>query len=112
MAKQAPTKSPSNATSDQGDQGAKSTTNNLDASAAKATKGGQAAQQPKQQMGEGSYEATRDYQKNIGEYMKKADIDADAKAAKPRSEQEARELKKAEDEGLSHAKDSQNAPRK
>lgn len=64
------------------------------------------------QMGEGSYEATRDYQKNIGEYMKKADIDADAKAAKPRSEQEARELKRAEEEGLSHAKDSQNAPRK
>lgn len=68
--------------------------------------------QPAQQMGEGSYEATRDYQKNIGEYMKKADIEADAKAAKPRSEQEARELKRAEEEGLAHAKDSQNAPRK
>ncbi len=77
-----------------------------------AEAGADRAQAAPQQMGEGSYEATRDYQKNIGEYMKKADIDADAKAAKPRSEQEARELKRAEEEGLSHAKDSQNAPRK
>ena len=58
-----------------------------------------------QQMGEGSYEATRDYQKNIGDYLKKADVEADAKAAKPRSEAEAQELKKAEEEGRSHAKD-------
>ena len=57
-----------------------------------------------QQMGEGSYEATRDYQKNIGEYLKKADVDKDAEAAKPRSESEAEELKQAEEEGRSHAK--------
>lgn len=111
MAKQSTTKNSSNPPSTP-EQGNKSTTNNLDASAVKGGERGQAAQQPKQQMGEGSYEATRDYQKNIGDYMKNADIDADAKAAKPRSEQEARELKKAEEEGLSHAKDSQNAPRK
>jgi hypothetical protein len=59
---------------------------------------------PQQQMGEGSYEATRDYQKNIGEYLKKADVEKDAEAAKPRSESEAEELKKAEEEGRSHAK--------
>jgi hypothetical protein len=58
----------------------------------------------KQQMGEGSYEATRDYQKNIGEYLKKADVEQDAQAAKPRSEQEARELNEAEQEGKSHSK--------
>jgi hypothetical protein len=57
-----------------------------------------------QQMGEGSYEATRDYQKNIGEYLKKADVEQDAQAAKPRSEQEARELNEAEQEGKSHSK--------
>ena len=57
-----------------------------------------------QQMGEGSYEATRDYQKNIGEYMRKADVEADAEAAKPRSESEARELEQAEREGRSHSK--------
>lgn len=58
----------------------------------------------KQEMGEGSYEATRDYQKNIGEYLKKADVERDAEAAKPRSEQEARELDSAEQEGKSHSK--------
>lgn len=57
-----------------------------------------------QQMGEGSYEATRDYQKNIGEYLKKGDVQKDAEAARPRSEAEAEELKKAEEEGRSHAR--------
>ena len=63
--------------------------------------------QPKQggqQMGEGSYEATRDYQKNIKEYLKDADVGADAEAAKPRSEEEAREMDEAEKEGRSHSK--------
>ena len=67
-----------------------------------------AAQQQKptgeQQMGEGSYEATRDYQKDIGEYLQKADVEADAENAKPRSEAEARELEEAEREGKSHSK--------
>ncbi|MEO7547322.1 MAG: hypothetical protein ABIT82_02780 [Ramlibacter sp.] len=62
-------------------------------------------QQMGQQMGEGSYEATRDYQKNIGEYLKKADVEKDAEAAKPQSEAEAEELRKAEEEGRSHARD-------
>ena len=64
-------------------------------------------QQPQareQQMGEGSYEATRDYQKNIGEYLSHADVEADAKAAKPKSQEEAREMKQAEEEGKSHSK--------
>jgi hypothetical protein len=55
-------------------------------------------------MGEGSYEATRDYQKNIKEYLQDADVDSDAQAAKPRSEQEARDLEEAEKEGRSHSK--------
>ena len=63
-----------------------------------------AGQKGEQQMGEGSYEATRDYQKNIKEYLKDADVEADAEAAKPRSEQEARELDKAEEEARSHSK--------
>ncbi|HKB53545.1 MAG TPA: hypothetical protein VKD22_06040 [Ramlibacter sp.] len=62
------------------------------------------AQPGKQQMGEGSYEATRDYQKNIGEYLKKADVEKDAEAAKPHSQEEAREMNEAEQEGKSHAK--------
>lgn len=58
----------------------------------------------RQQMGEGSYEATRDYQKNIKDYMDKADVQADAEASRPRSESEARELDEAEREGRSHSK--------
>jgi hypothetical protein len=54
--------------------------------------------------GEGSYTATRDYQKNIKEYLDKADVEKDAEAAKPRSESEARELDEAEREGRSHSK--------
>jgi hypothetical protein len=54
--------------------------------------------------GEGSYTASREYQKNIKEYLQKADVDADAQAAKPRSEAEARELEQAEREGRSHSK--------
>ena len=63
-----------------------------------------AAQPREQQMGEGSYEATRDYQKRTDEYLQKADVAADAEAAKPRSEQEACDMEKAEEEGRSHSK--------
>ncbi|NPC55938.1 hypothetical protein [Caenimonas soli] len=63
-----------------------------------------AAQKKEQQMGEGSYEASRDFKQRAEEYMKKADIEKDAAAAKPRSEEEARELEKAEEEGRSHSK--------
>ena len=62
-----------------------------------------AGKQP-QQMGEGSYEGTRDYKERPEEYLKKADVDADAAAAKPRSAEEARELEKAEEEAKSHSK--------
>ena len=57
-----------------------------------------------QQMGEGSYEGARDYKERTERYVKNADIEADAEKAKPRSEQEAREMKQAEEEGKSHAK--------
>lgn len=64
--------------------------------------GGQA--EGSQVEGEGSYTATRDYQKNIKGYLDKADVQSDAEAAKPRSEAEARELEQAEREGKSHSK--------
>jgi hypothetical protein len=57
-----------------------------------------------QQMGEGSYEGTRDYQQRTQEYLKKADVEADAEKAKPSSAEEARELEQAEEEGKSHSK--------
>lgn len=62
------------------------------------------AQQGGEVEGEGSYSATRNYQKNIEEYLDKADVQSDAEAAKPRSESEARELEQAEREGKSHSK--------
>jgi hypothetical protein len=54
--------------------------------------------------GEGSYSATRKYQKDIKEYLDQADVQADAEASKPRSESEARDLEQAEREGKSHSK--------
>lgn len=57
-----------------------------------------------QQMGEGSYEGSRDYQQRTEEYLKKADVEADAEKAKPSSEQEARDMERAEEEAKSHSK--------
>jgi hypothetical protein len=58
----------------------------------------------KQQMGEGSYEGTRDYNQRQAEYQKTHDVQKDAEAAKPKSEEEARDMEQAEEEGKSHAK--------
>ena len=55
-------------------------------------------------MGEGSYEGTRDYNQRTAEYLKSHDVKKDAEAAKPRSEQEAREMEQAEQEGKSHSR--------
>jgi len=57
-----------------------------------------------QQMGEGSYEGTRDYNQRTAEYLKTHDVKKDAEAAKPKSEQEASEIEQAEEEGKSHSK--------
>lgn len=57
-----------------------------------------------QQMGEGSYEGTRDYNKRTEDYLKTHDVEKDAEAAKPKSEQEARDMERAEEEGKSHSK--------
>ena len=57
-----------------------------------------------QQMGEGSYEGTRDYQEGMQNYLANADVAADAQAARPADDAEAAELKEAEREGLSHSK--------
>jgi hypothetical protein len=71
----------------------------------KAGQSGQQGQpQGQQQMGEGSYEGSRDYKERTEEYLKKGEVEKDAEAAKPRSEQEAREMEQAEKEGRSHSK--------
>lgn len=57
-----------------------------------------------QQMGEGSYEGTADYNERTQEYLKKGSVQKDAEAAKPKSYAEEREMRNAEKEGLSHSK--------
>jgi hypothetical protein len=58
----------------------------------------------KQVHGEGNYQATRDYNERTKDYLQSADVEKDAREAAPRSEQEAREMKKAEQQGKQHAK--------
>lgn len=57
-----------------------------------------------QQMGEGSYEGSREYKERTERYLEKADVEADAEKARPRSEQEARDMQQAEEEGRSHSR--------
>ena len=54
--------------------------------------------------GEGSYSATRKYQKDLKEYLDQGDVQSDMEASKPKSAQEAQELEAAEREGKSHSK--------
>jgi hypothetical protein len=58
----------------------------------------------KQVHGEGNYQATRDYNERTKEYLQSADVEKDAREAAPRDEREAREMKKAEQQGKQHAK--------
>lgn len=55
--------------------------------------------------GEGNYEATRQYDKGVEDFVESGKVDEAAKKAKPRNQQEAREMEQAEQEGLRHAKD-------
>ena len=53
----------------------------------------------KQVHGEGNYEATRDYNQRTKDYLESADVEKDAREAAPRDENEAREMKSAEEKG-------------
>jgi len=66
--------------------------------------GAESGSQKQAQIGEGSYEGTRDYQKRMDNYLATADVATDARAAQPVDDAEAAELKEAEQEGLSHSK--------
>ena len=57
--------------------------------------------------GEGNYKATRDYNERTKNFIESGKVDEAAQKAKPKNEQEARELEQAEQEGKSHAKDKQ-----
>ena len=55
--------------------------------------------------GEGNYKATRDYNDRTKQFIDSGKVDEAAEKAKPKNEQEAREMKQAEEAGKSHAKD-------
>jgi hypothetical protein len=57
--------------------------------------------------GEGNYEAAREYDKGVEEFVDSGKVEEAARKAKPRTQQEAREMEQAEQEGLKHAKDKQ-----
>ena len=54
--------------------------------------------------GEGNYKATHDYNERTKAFIDSGKVDEAAEKAKPKNEQEARDLKKAEEAGKSHAK--------
>ena len=63
------------------------------------------ATQPKGKVqGEGDYDAARRYRQEVSDFEGKADIDALAHQAAPKSTQEERELKQAEDKGRARSK--------
>ena len=57
-----------------------------------------------QVQGEGDYEAARRYDKSVEDFAKSGKVEPAAKAAAPKSKEEAEELKRAEEAGKSHSK--------
>lgn len=51
------------------------------------------------QHGEGDYKATRDYDRGLKEHLETHDVEREARDAAPRSDEEAREMREAEDYG-------------
>ena len=54
--------------------------------------------------GEGSYSGSKDYNQRTKKFVESGKVDAAARAAKPKSEQERHEMQKAERIGKQHAK--------
>jgi hypothetical protein len=54
--------------------------------------------------GEGNYKASRDYNEATKEFVESGKVDDAARKAKPKNQQEARELSDAEQAAKSHAK--------
>jgi hypothetical protein len=54
--------------------------------------------------GEGSYTGSKDYNERTKKFVESGKVDQAAKDAKPKSEQEAHEMQKAERIGKQHAK--------
>ena len=63
-----------------------------------------------EQYGEGSYKGTRQYNEGMKEHVKHHDIEAEARKAAPRSEEEARDMEEAERIGRSKSKGEGASP--
>ena len=61
--------------------------------------------------GEGSYTASKDYNKRTKKFVESGKVEQAANDASPKSEQEAREMQEAERVGKQHAKDADRALR-
>lgn len=61
------------------------------------------------QHGEGNYKATRDYDRGVKEHLRTHDVEREARDAAPRSEEEAREMQRAEDLGKEKARGMQDS---
>jgi hypothetical protein len=66
-----------------------------------ASRSGQQSQQGggDKQYGEGNYQATRDYNRGVKEHLQTHDVEREARDAAPRSDEEAREMREAEELG-------------
>ena len=54
--------------------------------------------------GEGNYKATQDYNERTKKFIDSGKVDDAAAKAKPKNQQEARDMERAEQAGKSHAK--------
>ena len=55
--------------------------------------------------GEGNYKASKEYNDATKKFVESGKVKEAAEKAKPKNQQEAREMERAEQEGKSHAKD-------
>lgn len=62
--------------------------------------------------GEGSYSGSKDYNERTKKFVESGKVEQAAKDAKPKSEQEAHEMQKAERIGKQHAKEEDSALQK
>ena len=66
---------------------------------------------PRGTRGEGNYKATRQYNEGVKDHMQHHDVEKEARDAAPKSDAEARDMERAEEEGRSRAKGgSKDAP--
>lgn len=63
-------------------------------------------------QGEGNYDATRRYDKAAADFVQSGKVEQAARDARPKNEAEAEAMRKAEEEGKSHAKGEDPALRK